>query len=396
MNAFFPVRPLCELATSIDYGVTASASAVENGTKFLRITDIQDGIVDWQTVPFCEAPANKIQSAQLSDGDIVFARTGATTGKSFLIQSPPDGAVFASYLIRVRPSARVNPAYLAHFFQSNDYWIQIRRKTQGAAQGGVNATSLSEIEIPLPPLDEQRRIAAILDSADALRRKRKRSLGLLDNLAQSIFAEMFGVSKGPEVTGPLATLADVSERIQIGPFGSILHREDYTKDGIPLINPMHIVNGTIAPSMNFAVGKEKYRQLGLYHLHEGDVILGRRGEMGRCAVVQKAHHGMLCGTGSIFVRPVGSKILPTFLKFLLSSPTAVAHFENAAAGVTMANLNKKIVEEFVFHLPSIDLQRKFGDILEKVSSRVKSALLSESSMDFLLASLQHRAFSGQL
>lgn len=98
MNAAFQVHQLSDLATSIDYGVTASASDIDNGTKFLRITDIQDGAVDWQTVPFCEAAPGKLRSAQLSDGDIVFARTGATTGKSFLIQSPPDGAVVASYL----------------------------------------------------------------------------------------------------------------------------------------------------------------------------------------------------------------------------------------------------------------------------------------------------------
>jgi type I restriction enzyme, S subunit len=209
VNVAFRTRRLGDVATKIDYGVTASASADDNGTKFLRITDIQDGAVDWRAVPFCMAPQNRLRSAKLSDGDIVFARTGATTGKSFLIQSPPDGAVFASYLIRVRPAASIDSAFLAQFFQSRSYWSQIRQKTQGATLGGVNATSLSEIEIPLPPLDEQRRIAAILGRADTLRRKRKRALGLLDNLTQSIFLEMFGDPIENTKRLPIMTLENV-------------------------------------------------------------------------------------------------------------------------------------------------------------------------------------------
>lgn len=215
MNFDFPTRQLSDLAAEIDYGVTASASSIDTGTKFLRITDIQDGSVEWGDVPFCEASESKLRSARLDDGDIVFARTGATTGKSFLIKSPPAGAVFASYLIRVRPSPSVDPGYLAHFFQSSQYWIQISKKTQGAAQGGVNATSLGEIKIPLPPLDEQRRIAAILDKADALRRKRKRALSLLDNLPQAIFQEMFG-DLVETAKGQTSSLGDVVSGIESG------------------------------------------------------------------------------------------------------------------------------------------------------------------------------------
>ncbi|MGO7537939.1 hypothetical protein ACC680_05045 [Rhizobium ruizarguesonis] len=89
---------LGELSEAIDYGVTASANFSDGDAKFLRITDIQDNKVDWATVPYCAAPAKKLANAMLRDGDIVFARTGATTGKSFLLKKPPSHAVFASYL----------------------------------------------------------------------------------------------------------------------------------------------------------------------------------------------------------------------------------------------------------------------------------------------------------
>jgi type I restriction enzyme S subunit len=152
------VRSLGSLVSSIDYGVTASADARPIGPKFLRITDIQDGRVDWRNVPHCECDDGVAARAALSKGDIVFARTGATTGKSFLIQECPVGAVFASYLIRVRPDPLV-PEFLFGFFQSPTYWRQIRSMAEGAAQPGVNASKLAALLVPIPPLATQEEYA---------------------------------------------------------------------------------------------------------------------------------------------------------------------------------------------------------------------------------------------
>jgi type I restriction enzyme S subunit len=154
---------LGEIAASVDYGLTASATPVPGGPKFLRITDIQDDHVDWNSIPFCKATDQEEKENSLAPGDIVFARTGATTGKSFLVRNCPERAVFASYLIRVRPSDQIDAVYLSKFFQSENYWSQIRKSARGAAQQGVNSTVLKELNVPFPPLEEQRRIAAIID-----------------------------------------------------------------------------------------------------------------------------------------------------------------------------------------------------------------------------------------
>jgi type I restriction enzyme, S subunit len=194
MNAIHARFSLKDVTTSIDYGVTASASSDANvGPQFLRITDIQDDRVDWNTVPFCETSAKEEAAAILCPDDIVFARTGATTGKSFLIRTCPERAVFASYLIRVRPNrSRVVPRYLSWYFQTPDYWRQVTSSASGTAQSGVNASKLGALSVPLPPLPEQRRIADILDKADAVRRKRKESIALTESLLRSTFLEMFG------------------------------------------------------------------------------------------------------------------------------------------------------------------------------------------------------------
>ena len=151
-----------DMADSIQYGLTASAAERKDGPRFLRITDIQDGRVDWSTVPSCDIPKEQIPKYKLSSGDLVFARTGATTGKSFLIGECPE-AVFASYLIRVRVSADVDSRYLSAFFQSPDYWRQIEGGKRGIGQPNVNGTVLGEVQFPLAPPCEQRQIVAEIE-----------------------------------------------------------------------------------------------------------------------------------------------------------------------------------------------------------------------------------------
>ena len=150
------------IASSIQYGHTASAVDARDGPRFLRITDIQDGSVDWSAVPSCDIAEAEVPKYRLIPGDIVFARTGATTGKSYLIGDCPE-AVFASYLIRVRVVDDVSPRYLALFFQSPDYWNQIEASKRGIGQPNVNGRILGEVALPIAPLDEQHRIVAEIE-----------------------------------------------------------------------------------------------------------------------------------------------------------------------------------------------------------------------------------------
>ena len=146
-----------EIASSILYGV--SESAKENGQyKLLRITDIQNNKVNWETVPFTDYDKNKAQAYLLNDGDILFARTGATVGKSYLVEGLKDSAIYASYLIRVQTSSVILPAYIKFFFESGFYWEQVSLNSVGIGQPNVNGTTLAALTIPIPPYREQLRI----------------------------------------------------------------------------------------------------------------------------------------------------------------------------------------------------------------------------------------------
>lgn len=134
----------------ISYGYTAKSSTVNKGPKYLRITDIQNNTVNWSEVPYCEITSEEESKFLLAKGDIVFARTGATTGKSYLIESDVD-AVFASYLIRIRPdTSRLDPKFLYYFFQSSYYWDEIADGISGSAQGGFNASKLQAMRVSFP------------------------------------------------------------------------------------------------------------------------------------------------------------------------------------------------------------------------------------------------------
>lgn len=154
---------LKDISESIQYGYTESSSKEIVGPKFLRITDIQDNKVLWDDVPYCKIDSETKEKYLLKDGDLVFARTGATVGKSFLLKGVLPEAVFASYLIRVRVNKEVNEKYLSNFFHSSIYWAQITEGQVGIGQPNVNGTKLGQLDLPLAPKNTQEAIVSKIE-----------------------------------------------------------------------------------------------------------------------------------------------------------------------------------------------------------------------------------------
>ena len=153
---------LKNISSEILYGVNESAR--QSGSyRLLRITDIQNNYVNWEKVPFADYSENKVEQYLLRNNDIVFARTGATVGKSYLIENLNKAAIHASYLIRIRIFDNLNPKYIKYFFRSLTYWKQITDKTFGIGQPNVNGTSLGRVFISIPPITEQKRIVARIE-----------------------------------------------------------------------------------------------------------------------------------------------------------------------------------------------------------------------------------------
>lgn len=376
---------LNEIAESVDYGVTACSREEPVGPKFLRITDIQDGRVDWDNVPWCDGDGKKLETARLQSGDIVFARTGATTGKSFLITDCPDKAVFASYLIRVRLGERADPGYVSHFFQTADYWNQITKSARGVAQPGVNATTLKSLQIPLPPLVEQQRIAGILDAADALRATRREALAQLDTLLQSTFLDMFG----DPVTNPMkwdtSFLGELG-KVQTG--STPPSKFDGMFDGgIPFVTPGDL-RETWTDSMRTVTesGAKESRTVerGATLVCCIGATIGKMGKASQLSAFNQQINAV--SWGSRIENNFGLELMRFFK----------AKIAKDGASTTLPILKKSLFEKIAVPVPPLPLQGRFAAIVESVEQQKNRMLAHLAELDALFACLQSRAFNGEL
>ena len=286
----------------------------------------------------------------------------------------------------------------------NEEWIEIkypyhyflhrgfRDVITGTSQPQIIQQHLRQVEILLPPLEEQRRIAAILDKAHEIQvadRKRRETLG---RFQASYFRYLFGEPSKATENWSLKTIASCCKSIQTGPFGSLLHQSDYIRGGIPILNPKHIVNGVVSCGENETITGDKAEELSGYRLIEGDVLLARRGEMGRCAAITRRENGYLCGTGSMFLRPLRDAFAPEYLAALLSSENMRSMLERVAIGTTLLNFNSTIVGGVLIPVPPIELQFKYARFLARLDAIGDSTSRSAFACSDVLASVQNTIF----
>ena len=217
-------------------------------------------------------------------------------------------------------------------------------------------------------------------------------------LAAAYSGSLIGISNSGE--WPHVLLDEISREFITGPFGSALHKSDYVQAGIPVINPINIVNGKIFPSQNTAVSKSTMNRLSRYVLENHDIVLARRGELGRCALVRATEVGWLCGTGSAILRVDPKRAAPEYIQIVISSPNARSYLNDGAVGTTMANLNQSLFLAMPLLLPSLDEQQ---EIVRRVEALLKTADALEARyhkakahIDKLTQSILAKAFRGEL
>ncbi len=279
------------------------------------------------------------------------------------------------------------------------YCLTLKKRLESIAPATtvaiVNKSKFGDLKIPLPSLATQKQIAAVLEKADNLRQQSQQMERELNSLAQSVFLDMFGDPVNNTNSFETASIGELAH-VQIGPFGSMLHKSDYIPGGIPLINPTHIVDQKIIPNDELTITEEKFNTLPQYHLKYGDIVMGRRGEMGRCAVVTEESQGYFCGTGSLIIRRTSDLVSSEYLASMLSCSSVKSWFERQSLGATMPNLNKGIVSKLRIPIPSQKVNIKYDLAKSKIQKCLKECAKRKNLAEDYFNSLMQRAFKGEL
>lgn len=272
------------------------------------------------------------------------------------------------------------PKFLYYFCLDYNF----ERHNKAVTIPSLTKADLLKIDIPLPPKSTQLAIVSELDKINELIRLKKEQLKDFDNLAQSLFYEMFGDPVENEKGWEVKKIGDLA-LVKTGPFGSMLHKEDYICDGIPLVNPVHMKDFKIVPDLDFTISKEKASELENYLLKSNDVVFARRGDIGRCAIVSEAEQGFICGTGSLFVR-FSKEIESIFIMYIIRCDSFSKHLISKAKGATMLNINSNTIADLRIPLPPLPLQRLFAQRIEQIEREKSEVQKSIQDLETLLAS----------
>lgn len=292
-----------------------------------------------------------------------------------------------------------HPQYLRHLVISDWFNARFMRTVSGVGGSLLRArpAEVGKIEITLPPLEEQRRIAGILDQADALRQKRRQAIAKLDQLLQSVFLDMFG----NELPDNSYTISDVIDEncggIRTGPFGSQLLHSEFVDDGIKVLGIDNAVKNRFSEGKARYINEKKYEQLKRYTVSPNDILITIMGTCGRCAVVPQ-NIGAAINTKHLCCLTLNHETLePEFLhSYFLLHPAAKRYLHDRAKGAIMNGLNMGVIKAMPIPQIPIQHQRKFVSIKQTIQTRTKNADVQFEVANSLFHSLQQRAFSGGL
>jgi type I restriction enzyme S subunit len=298
--------------------------------------------------------------------------------------------------LSVRDRNQLDLDFLRRFLELKT--VELEGRARGVAQANINGAILKSLGVPLPPLAEQRRIAEVLDRAEALRAKRRAALAQLNALTQSLFLDLFG---DPVTNSKAWKRFEMTEAvvgkygIKAGPFGSSLKKEDYAESGYRIYGQEQVIAGRFDIG-DYYIGERKYQQLKSCAVAEGDLLVSLVGSFGKVLVVPAGIEPGIINPRLLKITPNQTLVTPGFLASLLQHPTVQAEFQRVAHGGTMGILNAGLLKQLKVILPPIPLQREFARRVTAVEALKTAQRASLAELDALFATLQHRAFRGEL
>ena len=361
------MRELLTNVCRIQYGFAFDSSKFSgnDGIPLVRIRDVVRGFSETYTTEKCS------EDYLVHDGDILIGMDG-----EFNIAKWQGGnALLNQRVCKLQPIDRVNADYLFYFMSTA--LKAIEEKTPFVTVKHLSAKELNQVEIPLLPLEQQIKIADILNGVSAMIAIRRQQLTELDTLVKARFVEMF-VATDEASEWPYRTIADVSKDMRTGPFGSALHHDEFVDSGVFVLGIDNAVENRFSYNRMRYITEEKYQQLKRYTVYPGDVIITIMGTVGRSAVIPVDIPKAINTKHLACITPNAQEVNAQFLSCAFQvHPDVRMQLQQQSKGAIMEGLNLTIIKGLSFHIPPICLQNQFVEFYkqaDKSKSLVQKAL----------------------
>lgn len=376
-----------------------SSEFLQDGIPIIRISDIKSERVSTNNAARISY-SEKFKPFIVPKGSILIAMSGATTGKIGLYNEEK-----LAYQNQRVGRFVVDQKFLAHnylytFLKSKQLWIQ--KAAFGGGQPNISSKALEKIDIPLPSIDDQKRIAHLLIKVEKLINQRKQNIQQLNDLLKSVFLNMFSPNSKDYESWPLKEIKDLAaphkRSMRTGPFGSNLKHDEFTVDGeVAVLGIDNAVKNSFNWSERRFISKEKYQELKNYTIFPGDVIITIMGTVGRSAVIPD-DIPLAINTKHLAAITLDRDLAePIFVSYSIhSSPYILNQFKSKNRGAIMSGLNLGIIKETKIKQPPIELQKKFAEIHTKVEKIKADYLNSLNDLESLYGALSQKAFNGEL
>ena len=351
----------------------------------------------------------------VENGDLLIAKITPSfeNGKQAIVDWARPFGFATTEVIPIQEKAGIsNKFFLFHLLLHPAIRAHLAGKMDGTTgRQRLSKEVLGSYLIPLPPIDEQRKIAAVLGLVQRAIEEQQQLIEVTTELKKALLHKLFteglrGEAQKQTEIGPVpeswevAPLGKLASKpfgcIQTGPFGSQLHKHEYRTDGIPVINPTHLAGNKINHEDLPRVSLEVFDRLSRHQLRTGDILFARRGEIGRHGLVSEAESGWLCGTGCFVVRVNRSDIDNRFLSYFFSAKHAVAWLEANAAGAIMPNLSNAVLQRVPVYRPRIEEQESIADALDAIENRIAEVVKKRILLTDLFRALLHHLMTAQI
>jgi len=372
------------------------------GLPITRIETISDAVIDGSRVGYAGLREADCTDWLLQPGDILFSHINSVEhiGKCAVYEGAPEKLVHGMNLLCLRcDTSKLVPEFAKHLIRSPAFRTRLASFINKAVnQASVSISNLKTITVRIPPLEEQRQIAEVLDRVEVLRTKRDTTLGQLDNLTQAIFLDLFGDPLANPKQWKSVKLEDISISIADGPFGSNLKLSDYVEQGVPVLQGKNITGNEFRWLDVRFISHAKAKTLDRSKVRIGDHLLIKIGSIGYSAVIKDLHgfEFAIIPANLAKITPRRTVIDDAFLHAFLTNNQIAREFTNTASKTAQPALSLSRIKSFPIILPPLGLQQEFARQVDAVGKQKAAHRASLAEMDALFSSLQHHAFRGEL